>query len=103
MMIADVVDVLQVVESCLSDVGSARHHHMESSKNDVVMTDLNAVEATAARDTLCKHLYHRLFTWIVNSINDKVKVGVLGYTWLLGVEYDLMTRWNDAGAATWQT
>jgi len=67
-------DVLQVVESCLSDVGSARHHHMESSKNDVVMTDLNAVEATAARDTLCKHLYHRLFTWIVNSINDKVKV-----------------------------
>jgi len=67
-------DVFQVVESCLSDVGSARLHHMESSKNDVVMTDLNATEATVARDTLCKHLYHRLFTWIVNSINDKVKV-----------------------------
>ena len=67
----------QVVESCLSDVGSvvARHHHLEPSKNDVVMTDLNAVEATVARDVLCKHLYHRLFTWIVNSINDKVKVG----------------------------
>lgn len=44
------------------------------AKDDFVMTDLSAVEATAGRDGLCKALYYRLFTWIINSINEKIKV-----------------------------
>jgi len=45
----------------------------EATKNDV-MADLSAAEATAARDALCRVLYARLFTWIVNSINERIKV-----------------------------
>ena len=45
----------------------------EATKNDV-MADLSAAEATAARDALCKVLYARLFTWVVNSINERIKV-----------------------------
>ena len=74
-------DVYQVVESCLSEVGSVGGQvsgllarHLEGKNADVVMTDLSAIEATAARDMLCKALYHRLFTWIVTSINDKIRV-----------------------------
>ena len=43
-------------------------------KEDVVMADLSAAEATSARDALCKTLYCRLFTWIVSSINERMRV-----------------------------
>lgn len=36
--------------------------------------DLSASEAAATRDSLCKSLYNRLFTWIVSRINETTKV-----------------------------
>ena len=56
--------MFQMVDGCMGS---------EATKNDV-MADLSAAEATAARDALCKMLYARLFTWIVNSINERIKV-----------------------------
>lgn len=64
-----------VVSNSTSIVGREVFQIMsdETGKNDVV-ADLSAAEATAARDALCKVLYARLFTWLVNSINERIKV-----------------------------
>ena len=41
---------------------------------DSLMTDLSASEAGSTRDTLCRTLYSRLFTYVVSRINESIKV-----------------------------
>ena len=69
-----------------SEVGSLHaalaSRTFQEAKDDFVMTDLSASEATAGRDALCKALHYRLFTWIINNINERIKVHFL-FLWPL--------------------
>ncbi|XP_076776623.1 unconventional myosin-Ia [Arvicanthis niloticus] len=47
---------------------------VETGKEKVV-TVLNVTQAQYARDALAKNIYSRLFDWIVNRINESIKVG----------------------------
>ncbi len=74
------------IHSELYDVCELLHGDFESLKaglisrtidirHDVLVTDLNSREATTSRDALCRAIYGRFFTWLVNRINDVLKVG----------------------------
>ena len=48
---------------------------IEAKATDYLVTDLSSGEASTYRDVLCKTIYGRLFTWLINRINETIKVG----------------------------
>ncbi|XP_017783623.1 PREDICTED: unconventional myosin-Ib isoform X2 [Nicrophorus vespilloides] len=41
--------------------------------DDGMSTDLSSCEATKTRDTLCRTIYGRFFTWLISKINELIK------------------------------
>ena len=63
------------------DMYSVSHHGSPLSARaadlkmcDAVISDLSANEAAEIRDSLCRALYSRLFTWLITRVNDSIKV-----------------------------
>ncbi|XP_055848851.1 unconventional myosin-Ia isoform X2 [Episyrphus balteatus] len=56
----------QILLHCLTRASAACMHEDAGC-------ELDARQATAYRNTLCRTLYSRLFTWLVNRINDSLK------------------------------
>ncbi|XP_075148090.1 myosin 95E [Haematobia irritans] len=57
----------QILINCLTRACSS------SSNFEDVGSELDARQASVVRNTLCRTLYSRLFTWLVNKINDSLK------------------------------
>ncbi|XP_030080810.1 unconventional myosin-Ia isoform X1 [Drosophila hydei] len=57
----------QILINCLTRANST------SSTQEDVGCEMDARQATSNRNTLCRTLYSRLFTWLVNKINETMK------------------------------
>ncbi|EDV44259.1 uncharacterized protein Dana_GF18892, isoform C [Drosophila ananassae] len=57
----------QVLINCLTRANSS------NSAQEDVGSEMDARQAASNRNTLCRTLYSRLFTWLVNKINESLK------------------------------
>ncbi|KAM5180900.1 unconventional myosin-Ia [Mantella aurantiaca] len=55
------------------------------ARQEKVVTTLNANQATYARDALAKNMYDRLFSWLVQRINEKIQVSEFQGKKVMGV------------------
>ena len=72
------LELYDVCELLQGEFGSLRagltSRSIEAKASDYLVTDLSSGEASTYRDVLCKTIYGRLFTWLINRINETIKV-----------------------------
>ncbi|XP_059080796.1 uncharacterized protein LOC131878708 isoform X1 [Tigriopus californicus] len=70
----ELYETCEVLQGDYGTIHSALVTRSIESRNEYLITDLSAKEAGFARDSLCRALYGRLFTWIVNRVNETIRV-----------------------------
>ena len=68
----EVADLLGIEDSVLEAALTSRS--FESNRNEILICELSSTEAIYTRNSTCRALYFRLFSWIVSQINECLKV-----------------------------
>lgn len=73
-----VVELYEICELLGSEPKWLQRVLISRQIEDGISAELNAMEASRYKNILCKTLYSRLFTWLINRINDISKVRFAG-------------------------
>lgn len=67
----EIADIAQLNPNILINCLTKGDHNWRYHDSD---SDLDAISASRIRNTICRTIYGRLFTWIVGKINESLKV-----------------------------
>lgn len=73
--VEDICDLFNCEVPLLQSVLTQR---LMETRHESVISDLNSIEATVTRELLCRALYGRLFAWLLDRINENIKVKKYG-------------------------